>query len=178
VTVNPASIILVKKAIYSVPSRLIAYTLTADVFPSHIEVRYGKRLIQTMNRLPSDEGASINYRHIIGYLLRKPGAFANYQYRDSLFPRVIFRKTYDALIAEYPARAHKLYLEVLQLAAIGCENSVACSLSVLHESGEVPTPDKVKELMELPRLSTPQVKINLPNLAMYDGLLSRAAVEV
>lgn len=178
VTVNPASIILVKKGIYSVPSRLIAYTLTADIFPNHIEVRYGKRLIQTMNRLPRDEGASINYRHIIGYLLRKPGAFANYQYRDSLFPRVIFRKAYDALAAEYPSRAHKLYLQVLQLAAIGCENSVACALSVLHEAGADPTPDKVKELLGLPNLSAPQVKINLPKLAIYDGLLSRVAEEV
>ena len=29
---------------------------------------------------------AINYRHIIDWLVRKPGAFANYVYREELFP--------------------------------------------------------------------------------------------
>ncbi len=172
VTVNPISTILVYKGVYSVPSRLVGYTLTADIYQKHIELRYGRRLIQTMERLPHDEGASINYRHIIGRLLRKPGAFAHYQYRECLFPRLIFRKAYDALVAESPSHGHKHYLQILHLAAIGNENEVACALEMLDEAREAPLPDRVKDLLDVPRLTVPPVQITEPNLALYDGLLS------
>jgi len=104
VTVGPASTISVLKGVYSVPSRLIAYGLDVDVYPDYLNIRYGKKVIETMPRLPNDRGVAINYRHIIGYLLRKPGAFAHYQYRECLFPRVAFRKAYDALMEHSPAR--------------------------------------------------------------------------
>ena len=40
-------------------------------------------------------GYAIDYRHIIDSLVRKPGAFAGYQYHESLFPRPVFRQVYD-----------------------------------------------------------------------------------
>ena len=177
VTVNPASAILVNKGIYSVPSRLIGYTLTADIFSKQIEVRYGRRLIQTMPRLTQDEGALINYRHVVGYLLRKPGAFLNYQYRECLFPRVIFRKAYDTLIEESSSRGVKNYLQVLHLAAIGCESEVATALEILSESRQVPLPENVKELLDIPFSAPPLVNIDLPQLSAYDSLLSNIVGE-
>ena len=35
--------------------------------------------------------ARIDYRHLIASLVRKPGAFAGYLYREELFPRLSFR---------------------------------------------------------------------------------------
>ena len=55
-----------------------------------------------MPKLVSGQSYAINYRHIITQLIRKPGAFEDYKYRDCLFPRVIFRKTYDAYKRLYP----------------------------------------------------------------------------
>ena len=172
VTVNPASAILVCKGIYSVPSRLIGYTLTADVFSKKIDVRYGNRFIQSMPRLPKDQGYFINYCHIIGYLLRKPGAFLNYQYREALFPRVVFRKAYDALIVASAAHGIKDYLQVLHLAAIGCENDVATALEVLLEGNIVPISNAIKGLLDMPLTSLPIVNIDRPQLNLYDHLLS------
>ncbi len=172
VSVTPASTILVNKGVYSVPSRLIGHILVADVLPKTIEVRYGRRLIQTMPRLPSDTGALINYRHIVSYLIRKPGAFPDYQYRDCLFPQLIFRTAYDVLIAESPSRGGKHYLQVLHLASIGCENDVAAALEILCEQKLNPLLASVKELLDMAASEPPLVSIDLPQIADYDCLLS------
>ena len=39
-----------------------------------------------MPRIVGENQAAINYRHIIDSLVRKPGAFANYQYREEMSP--------------------------------------------------------------------------------------------
>ena len=39
----------------------------------------------------------MDYRHIIDWLVRKPGAFENYRYRDELFPTSRFRMAFDEL---------------------------------------------------------------------------------
>ena len=36
-------------------------------------------------------------RHVIGSLVRKPGAFARYRFREQMFPTMTFRLAYDAL---------------------------------------------------------------------------------
>ncbi len=172
VTVGPASIISVFKGIYSVPSRLIGYGLDVDIYHQHLNVRYGRKVLESIPRLANDRGVSVNYRHIIGYLLRKPGAFSHYQYRDSLFPRVVFRKAYDILMEQSPARGHKNYIKVLHLAAIGSENDVACALEILLESDEMPLPEAVKNLLDIPSSGHPAVHVTPPQLSDYDRLLT------
>ena len=39
----------------------------------------------------------MDYRHIIEWLVRKPGAFENYRYREELFPTGRFHMAWDAL---------------------------------------------------------------------------------
>lgn len=172
VTVGPNSTISVLKGIYSVPSRLIGYGLTVDVHSDYLEVCYGKQSIETIPRLPNDQGSEINYRHIIGYLVRKPGAFAHYQYRESLFPRVVFRQAYDALVAKSPVRGHKDYLKLLHLAAMNGEGEVVTALEILLETDQLPFPEDVKALLDLPSTGMPIVQVTPPNLASYDVLLS------
>lgn len=71
-----------------------------------------------------------------------------------------------------PARGHKDYLKVLHLAAIGSENDVTAALEILMESGDVPLPDAVKKLLDLPSDAHPAVRIIQPKLGDYDRLLS------
>ena len=40
-----------------------------------------------MPRLAGSGKHAINYRHVIDSLVRKPGAFENYQYHEEMFPR-------------------------------------------------------------------------------------------
>src|ERR1044071_2583238 len=50
------------------------------------------------------------YRHIIEWLVRKPGAFENYRYQEDLFPTSRFRMAYDALKETTPGRSSQEHL--------------------------------------------------------------------
>jgi len=128
-----------------------------------------------MPKLPP-KSVNINYRHVISRLVRKPGAFANYQYREHLFPRLIFRKAYDALVELSPSRGHVDYLKVLHLAAITNEMEVCLALELLLESSTPPKLEQVKNLLDLKNGSIPSIKVNAPDLQQYDCLLQRTGL--
>jgi hypothetical protein len=170
--VSSGSVIQILDVPYTVPSRLIHYTLKAYVYPDEIVLFYGNKKLQTMPRASSKSLDGINYRHIIDSLLRKPAAFANYQYHEALFPRLCFRKAYDALRDNMPANADKNYLKLLQLAKLHSEQEVADALELLLEERHLPTPDTVKSLIDAYAKERLEVYIHQPNSAEYDCLLS------
>jgi len=180
-TVTSFSTISVDKVVYSVPSRLIGRELKALAYPEVVRVFLGDTLVQEMPRL-APGSRKINYRHVIAHLVRKPGAFANYQYREELFPSVVFRQAYDALAHKRPERADKEYLSILHLAAMGSEQDVEAALVVLLEAEQLPLLATVRELVQFKGPSeVPNVYIAAPDLCSYDVLLShlsRAPKEV
>jgi hypothetical protein len=59
----------------------------------------------------------VDYRHVIHSLRRKPMALLGLVYRDRLFPREAYRRTFDSLHERLPARAAcRLMLDLLALA--------------------------------------------------------------
>ncbi len=174
--VSSSSVIQILDRPYSVPSRLIHYTLKAYVYPDEIILFYGNKQLQRMPRVYTDLLGGINYRHLIDSLVRKPAAFANYRYQEAFFPRLCFRKAYDALRSERPSNADKYYLKLLQLAKIESEQQVAIALDLLLESHQTPTADAVKELVDVYRQEQVAVTVSEPNLSDYDTLLSRLDV--
>ncbi len=180
-TVTSFSTISVDKVVYSVPSRLIGRELKALAYPEVVRVFLGNTLVQEMPRL-AQGSRKINYRHVIAHLVRKPGAFANYQYREELFPSVVFRQVYDALARKRPERADKEYLAILNLAAMTSEQDVEAALATLLEADQLPLLAAVKELVGDTRpTEIPEVFIPVPDLCSYDDLLShlsRAQKEV
>ena len=82
---------------YSVPSRLIGKEVNIRLHADWVEVYYKDQLVERMERVHGEGEANVNYRHVIGSLVRKPGAFARYRFREQLFPTMHFRLTYDAL---------------------------------------------------------------------------------
>ena len=111
-------------------------------------------------------------------LMRKPGAFRNYRYIDSLFPTVVFRRAYDRLVESKlsPWRTDVEYIRILHLAATTMESLVEAALCTLMQQGRVPREDAVRELVvvdervELPELAAPEV-----DLSDYDKLLTPTA---
>jgi hypothetical protein len=170
-TVTSFSTISVDTVVYSVPSRLIARELKALIYPEIVRVFLGETLVQEMPRL-TPGSRKINYRHIISHLVRKPGAFANYQYREELFPSVTFRQAYDALRRGRPERADKEYLAILHLAAMNSEQDVEAALVTLLEAKQLPLSTTVRELVQTPPCELPPVSIPVPDLCSYDLLLS------
>jgi len=165
------STIRVANRTYSVPSRLIGHTVEVRQHPNELEVYYGQRVVEIMPRLRKDAEARIDYRHIIWSLVRKPGAFARYRYREELFPSMVFRLAYDSLAKWRGERADVEYVRILHLAASTMESLVAEALELLLESGERFDYVEVKALAQPEKTEVPELKILEPNLAVYDRML-------
>jgi hypothetical protein len=151
------------------------------IYPEVVRVFLDDNLVQEMPR-QAPGGRKINYRHVVAHLLRKPGAFANYQYREELFPSLIWRQAYDFLKRERPERADKEYLSILHLAAMNSEQDVEAALAVLLEAKQLPLSATVRDLVQVVVPSElPAVAIPAPELCSFDLLLSylsRAPKEV
>ena len=135
--VESGSIIFVDRNVYSVHSRLIGEEVEARLNAEMVEVWYAGQKVEQMPRLRGRGKHRVDYRHIIDWLVRKPGAFENYRYRDELFPTSRFRMAWDELRELVPLRANKRYLEILQLAAQEGEALVDDALRVVLEEGEI-----------------------------------------
>lgn len=134
VRVSSGSLINVERNSYSVNSRLIGEIVEARIFANHLEVWYGGQKLEQLPRLRGRTNYRVDYRHIIDWLVRKPGAFANYRYREHLFPTCQFRKVYDLLREVTPRRCDRRYLEILQMAAKEGEARVDDALRLLLQS--------------------------------------------
>lgn len=171
--VSRNSCIQLGKQTYSVPSRLIGYQITVRAYPAELEIRYGSKFVERFPRLRGEGARRIDYRHIIDSLVRKPGAFARYKFREELFPSLTFRKTYDAMVDWRGGRADVDYVRILDLAAKTMEVDVEAALEVMLEAGR---PFDYGDVLELaaPRepASHAQVAELKPQLGEYDRLLS------
>ena len=157
---------------YSVPSRLIGTTLTVRVRAEVLELFVGTSCTLTVPRLAGRFQARIDYRHLIWSLVRKPGAFAQYRFRDELFPTTRFRTAYDRLVSQLPTRADREYLRVLHLAASTSEADVEAALTLLDERNTAPTFEAVHELVRRPAPQTvPTISQPQFNFQVYDNLL-------
>lgn len=178
VRVGKNSAIRVQHNTYSVHSRLIGEWVEVQIHSDRLEVRYAQRLIETLPRLKGDNGHHIQYRHIIDWLVRKPGAFEEYRYRDDMFPTSRFRMAYDHLKVRCPDKAVKEYLQILNLAAKESESGVDDSLGYLLNQEEPITADAVKKIVlssqHLPKAT--EIQIAPVNLLVYDALLHATEV--
>lgn len=175
VPVGRFSSIQVLRNTYSVPARLVGATVRVRVQAETLEVYHGTAKLLTLERLRGHGQHRIDYRHVIGALVRKPGAFANYRYRDELFPRLAFRQAYDALVAARPAQADREYVRVLHLAATTSEVEVEAALGLLLEHGTAPTLAAVQAMVRQPGLVAVPALTAVPlDLAVYDHLLGGA----
>jgi hypothetical protein len=137
VKVDSGSLVYVDRNTYSVHSRLIGEQVEARIQAERIEIWYAGRKVEELPRLRGRGKHRVDYRHIIDWLVRKPGAFENYRYRDELFPTSRFRMAWDALREVTPQRANKRYLELLEIAAKQGEARVDDALRCLLEEGEI-----------------------------------------
>jgi hypothetical protein len=117
VRVNNNSTIRVCKMVYSVPSKLIGSRLRARIYDASIVLLDGRVVLVELPRQGGDRGAVINFRHVITWLVRKPGAFAQYRWKEAMFPSLVWRMAYDHLCGRHDAsKADVCYLELLELA--------------------------------------------------------------
>src|ERR1700687_2270064 len=173
VRVSRFSLVRVLLNHYSVPSRLIGATLKVRVRSEILELYHGPVLVLTLPRLSGRNRHRIDYRHLIWSLVRKPGAFANYCYREELFPTTTFRRAYDELLAAKPTKADAEYLRLLHLAASTSEAEVELALKLLLEARHTPTFDAVRDLAGSSKPPpAPAIAKAVIDLSDYDTLLA------
>jgi len=174
VRVSCYATIRVKHCAYSVPARLIGAIVEVAVSETDVAVLHER---QEVVRYPRSAGQQprIDYRHVIASLVRKPGAFADYLYREEMFPRPVFRQAYDRLQTADPRKADANYLRVLLLAAQTDEETVAHRLGELLRGGELPRAEAVQAGLSQPATDTASaVTAFTPELKSYDALLVEA----
>lgn len=171
--VSSSSTVLVAKNTYSVPSRLIGERVQVRLGADSLSVWYGGQCVESaIPRLRGEKRFLVNYRHVIDWLVRKPGAFENYRWREDLYPTSRFRMAWDALATS--RRRSKHYLQILELAARENESAVDEALRRLIDQEAEITFEAVATLVRSADvLETPRdVMVEPVDLASYDQLLT------
>lgn len=179
VRVTRGSTIRVNHNVYSVDSRMIGESVDVRLYVEHLEVWYAQRKVESIARLRGEGKHNIQYRHIIDWLVRKPGAFESYRYRDDLYPTSRFRMAYDALRGRHTQqRASREYLRLLHLAATENERRVDDAIRMLICENEDITADAVEEMVLSGNKPEPVTDVTIADVDLgdYDALLGEEAV--
>jgi hypothetical protein len=173
IKVGKSSTIHLQHNTYSVHSRLIGEKVQARIYVDYIEIWYAQKLIERIKRLSGESKHRINYRHIIDWLVRKPGAFENYRYKEDLFPSSWFRIAYDWLRSNMTLQANRQYVKILYCAAKDGQTVTEKAIRYLLEQDKEITALNVHHLIDqrsrIPSVTDVVVENN--RLASYDALL-------
>jgi len=177
VIVTRCSTIRIKKKVYSVPARLIGESVRVRIHDDRLDVYYAQKLQCSLLRLVGNASHRVDYRHVIWSLVRKPGAFARYKYREDLFPTPNFRRAYDRLRESIPTErsADLEYLRILHLAASTSEILVEQAIENLLAAGTLPSVDLIRQQVAPPEYKVPLLTIPNVQLSQFDQLLEGVA---
>ena len=173
-----------RKVFYSVPSRLIGHRLRVRLYDDRLEVFLGATSLLVLPRGHADRRGRhdhvVDYRHVIHALRRKPMALLHLVYRDQLFPREAYRRTFEALLEQLGERlACRRMVALLALAhERSCEAELAQYLAEDLEAGRLPDLNRLGLLFAPDPESLPQVHVQLGTLRDYDVLLAASGLEV
>jgi transposase len=179
-TVSRASAVRVLKHSYSVSSRLIGHRLRVRLHADIVELHHRGERVALMDRIIGGGKHKIDYRHIIHTLVRKPGAFRRYVFREALFPSLDFRRAYDALLSASADQSDMEYVRILHLAASDGEECVRGVLAGLLSAAILPTYEAVRAQVRGERVpeGVPYLNITAPDLNLYDRLLGTSTAAV
>lgn len=169
-----------RKVFYTVPSRLIGHRLRARLYDDHLDVFVGGTHLLTLPRgRPHPNGKYdqvADYRHVIHSLRRKPMALLNLVYRDRLFPREGYRRTFDRLRERLPdKKACRIMVDLLALAhERGCEAELADQLTADLDAGRLPELNRLRAHFAPDPAHLPNVVVQLAPLATYECLIGTA----
>ena len=138
-----------------------------------------EKCVEVLPRLKGRKKHFVQYRHVIDYLIRKPGAFENYIYKEDLFPTHRFRVAYDYLQDVNPQRAVKEYLKILFLAAKESKSLVDDAIEILIRQEVAITFEAVNAIVLKGMRIEPMrdVKVMAVDTTIYDSLLQQRQEE-
>ena len=129
--VTSGSTMTVKRMLYTVPTTLVGQTLNIRLYDDRLLCYVGSNLAVTLERIYSHKrngrARSVDYRHVIGSLRKKPGAFRGSILRNDLLPNDHYREIWRYIDRHFEGRqACKTMVGLLYLAAEhDCEKALA-----------------------------------------------------
>ncbi|MDN5872704.1 MAG: IS21 family transposase, partial [Nitrococcus sp.] len=177
VRVTTSSTIALRRELYSVPARLIGECLRVHLYDDRLVLYHGGRELMTLTRVrPGSDGRRarcIDYRHVIGWLARKPRALAGLAFRDELLPGPDWRAIYRRLTEQLEtAQACKRIVAALAMAAEhDCAESLGAYWLETLERGHSPTLSELQARFAPPTEAVPVLSTPQHGLADYDALL-------
>jgi hypothetical protein len=181
VRVTCFSSINVRAVIYSVPSRLIGLKLTLHLYHDRLVGFLGSQRVLTLDRVHVPGGnvirraRSIDYRHLVESLRRKPRAFLNCTWQQDLLPndewRDLWRRLRSGGDLDGSAR---VMVEALYIAAVQDQESAVANY--LDEQLRHNTLSLVglQQHFEIAATTTPIVRVQQHDLTSYDQFLTFA----
>jgi len=169
-----------RRVFYTVPSRLIGHRLRVRLYDDRLDLFIGGTPLMTLTRGRSDttgkRGHVVDYRHVIRALRRKPMALLGLVYRDQLFPREAYRRTFDRLLeAMAEKQACRLMVNLLALAHDrGCEAELAACLDDDLEARRLPDLAALSQRFAPDPAALPAVVVRLTPLVDYEALIDNA----
>ncbi len=163
------------------PSRLIGHRLRVRLREDRLDLFVGGTPLMTLPRGRAAgngrHGHVVDYRHVIHALRRKPMALLQLAYRDQLFPREAYRRTFERLIERTSEReACRTMVALLALAhERACEAELAERLAAGLADGSLPDLEALRACFAPDPARLPEVTVSLAPLTAYDILLAGAA---
>ena len=177
VTITSSGGFTLRKVFYTVPSRLIGHRLRVRLYDDRLDLFIGGTALMTLTRgrvtANGKHAHVVDYRHVIHALRRKPMALLNLVYRDQLFPRDAYRRTFDRLLEKLPEKsACRLMVDLLALAhERGCEADLAAILADDLAANQLPDMAALRERFAPDAAALPEVAVRLAPLSDYEELL-------
>jgi hypothetical protein len=163
--------------LYSAPSRLIGHRLRVQLYGDRLDCYLSGALVHSTPRAAraaSGQAHALDYRHFIDALKRKPQALRGLAFRDRLFPREAYRRTWEQLEARLtPREACRTIVGLLELAAW---HGVEAVLAGRLDAGELPDLEQLRDKFAPRPADCPEVVVELPCAVLYDGLLDHEVV--
>ncbi len=178
--VTRCSTFTVRGILYSAPSRLIGHRLKVRVYADRLECYLSGALVHSAARASraSNNRRALDYRHFIDGLKRKPQAFKGLAFRDQLFPREAYRRTWEQLESQLTQRdACKTIVGLLELAAHdGVEAVLASRLNSLLIAGVLPELRSLRDEFAPRHAEHPVINVQIPPASAYDELLGNGVM--
>lgn len=175
--VTRCSTFTVRGILYSAPSRLIGHRLKVRVYSDRLDCYLSGALVLSTARgsRAGNNRRALDYRHFIEGLKRKPQAFKGLAFRDQLFPREAYRRTWEKLEQRLPQReACRTMVGLLELAALdGVEAVLATRLNTLLVDGQLPQLKALREEFAPREADCPVINVQIPPASSYDALLGK-----
>lgn len=174
--VASTSTIEVRRVTYSVPSNLIGQRLQVRIYANRLEGYLGRNHVVTLPRKIAQKkkrARSINYKHVIGSLIKKPGAFRGCKYRDDLLPDDQYRhiwhyvdKTMERSVAS------KFMVGLLHLAATqDCEQELAVTVIDLITNNRELSLKKLQDKFTPKNEPIPTIDVSQHTPSSYNSLI-------